>query len=308
MGTVWSYSSGTQWYEHTSDHDYLGIWNENHRDDHSVYLTGESGTERQGSTARIDLYLAQVVTCSDQCNSSTITEVTRIEVPTSPSSEDFQKFEGMGCRASDGRKGSQYTGEFDLYQRVDMDSCRIICLGDDLCHGFEVSRQGRCEIWKVSIDEFQLVQVNRLDCHIKTGHHDSHDETQTMAEQIESDGIVLTDQDDYDDHDDEDNHLEPDKEVEVDHQSHCDPYKGLTMNELIDCEIKFHTPTVSPVPTASYSPSTTPIPSYDLSIKVPTSSPVPTTATPPPFGFCSNTGKRRCCRYVPFDSVPFLAS
>ena len=96
LGTVWSYSSGTQWYEHTSDHDYLGIWNENHRDDHSVYLTSESGTERQGNTARIDLYLAQVVTCSAQCNSSTITEVTRMEVPTSPSSQDFQKYEGIG--------------------------------------------------------------------------------------------------------------------------------------------------------------------------------------------------------------------
>ena len=56
----------------------------------------------------------------------------------------------------------------------------------------------------------------------------------------------------------------------------------------LNCYIK-DPPT--PAPTVSH------VPTYDMSIG-PTSSPVPTTTTRPPFGICSQAGKRRCCRYV----------
>ena len=83
--------------------------------------------------------------------------------------DDFELFEHMGCRTSDGKKGSKWTGQFDIFNNVSRDTCKTKCLGSErVCFGYEYSSHWkRCEVWKVHIDSIKLEYVDGLDCYIK---------------------------------------------------------------------------------------------------------------------------------------------
>eukprot|EP00571_Detonula_confervacea_P014654 CAMPEP_0172309412 /NCGR_PEP_ID=MMETSP1058-20130122/9710_1 /TAXON_ID=83371 /ORGANISM="Detonula confervacea, Strain CCMP 353" /LENGTH=111 /DNA_ID=CAMNT_0013022031 /DNA_START=25 /DNA_END=357 /DNA_ORIENTATION=+ len=76
----------------------------------------------------------------------------------------YKTFEDKGCRTRHGKKGSEHH-EYYLYNHVSKHECKGKCdhLGSK-CYGWEYSSSGKCEVWKVPINEYKLAYVHGLDC------------------------------------------------------------------------------------------------------------------------------------------------
>ena len=81
--------------------------------------------------------------------------------------DEFNTYENSGCRLGDGTKGIE-DSDYDKESKSE-DECRLDCLGDDQCTGWESSSNGHCEIWHSDINAHHtdMSSVSGLSCHIK---------------------------------------------------------------------------------------------------------------------------------------------
>ena len=77
----------------------------------------------------------------------------------------YSKYRNKGCRNWHGEKGSR-RNDFDLYNHVDKSYCkRQFDKLKHQCYGYEYSKNGKCEVWRVPI--YYVEYVNGLDCYVK---------------------------------------------------------------------------------------------------------------------------------------------
>lgn len=112
-----------------------------------------------------------------------------------PRGYNFRQFGGKGCRTSNGDKGSKSTGEFDLFKKVTRSTCENKCVDEGKgCSGYEYSsRGGKCEIWKVRIDESKLkFMTGGFDCYVKDGSTEGPNTSVDDGNQFNLDARELT--------------------------------------------------------------------------------------------------------------------